>query len=206
MWAANDSLHYEQHIVANLKNLEEDVQFVHNGTLKKLPVILFTISGDDLGLHEILGLKSKYQGDKICRMCLISSKDFKDIIYLADTERKTKQWHEEVIADKSLWNENNIVDKCPFNEYQFYHFCNAPVADIMHNVLEGHACYLIGKVLTDIVAGESYILKMVNAGINDLLLKGAEGRNPPPPLVKKIYLDDIGGLIGLTAANNVKFY
>uniref|UniRef100_A0AC34Q340 JmjC domain-containing protein n=1 Tax=Panagrolaimus sp. JU765 TaxID=591449 RepID=A0AC34Q340_9BILA len=194
---------YRKYIVADLKELENGVEFVHKGIRRKLPVILFAIVADNLAANEIYGLKLKFVGDNICRNCTISKDEYLEFIFL-EKEKKTKDWYNEVIADESKWSENNIVAECPFNELKYYHICDAPVADLMHNVPEGHGRLLMGKVLTDIINARPFNFERLKACVKDFDFQFEERRNPLPVLSKEKITTD-RGLIGFTASQMIYF-
>uniref|UniRef100_A0AC34PZ75 JmjC domain-containing protein n=1 Tax=Panagrolaimus sp. JU765 TaxID=591449 RepID=A0AC34PZ75_9BILA len=174
------------HVVGELKELENGIEFMVNGEVKKLPVVLFAVVGDNLAIHEVFGLKKGFNADYCCRSCTINQAEMKADEHF-EKQRKTKEWYNVVINDAELRAEHGIQEECPFNDLKYYHFCDAPVADIMHNFLEGHCQYLLGRVLNDIMVVNTYNNRWLNSIIKDFKFQGGDARNPLDIITPKDY-------------------
>lgn len=115
---------------------ENGIDFEHNGIIRNVKVALSQISGDNLGLHSILGFSEGFCANFPCRRCKMHKKDCQTIT----TEnmsilRNMANYEQDVrISNLALTGINfeSVLNKLPY-----HHVTNMLVFDVMHDLLEG---------------------------------------------------------------------
>lgn len=140
--------------------------------------MLFQIVADNLGLHGAYGLKKSFRGQACCRVC--KSNRIKTSVELG--EMKTVEEYEAVVGNGNLdvMEANGIREKCAFHDLTYYHFIKAPTLDLMHDVLEGHAHYLLAHVFNEL--RRQFRNVPVNGLIETFVYKGKVRQNKPTAL------------------------
>ena len=131
-----------------LKTLAEDgIKINLLGEEITVHIILGTIIGDNLAVHQMLDMTTGFMHEFMCRVCLMDK-----------NTRKTA-----VVEDKRLirtiehynFNKNNSKlgynRVCPFNLIPNFHVIENYSADIMHDVFEGIAVYGMQAALDTLI-------------------------------------------------------
>lgn len=97
--------------------------------------------------------------------------------------------------------QNGIVSRCVFNDILNFHIARNPSADIMHDVWEGMAVYVLEGVLTHLIMVQNEItLEEVNNAIRNFSYGSLEAKNVPHSLEIQSYTEN--SVIGLKS--NIK--
>lgn len=162
------------------------------------------ITGDNLGMHSILGFTESFSGSHFCRLCLIN-KDDAQKVYTEDSPKmvmREKHFYEmqcqELESNPSKLSVFGLKRNSVLNSLQYFHVsCNFSL-DIMHDILEGVAQYEM-KLLFEYLA-ENFISKL------DLLSRiyafdygYLERKNRPT----RINLESSGNSIGLNSIQSL---
>lgn len=189
-----------------LQPLIDDVKILENDGLD-LPIstdqvygTVCQVTGDNLGMHSILGFTESFSGRYFCRLCLIE-KDNAQCVFSEDDPKVTlrcKEIFELHCKELSTLTHGSSVfglkRNCTLNSLKFFHVCNNFAFDIMHDVLEGVAQYemkLIFEHLTEKYLSKHELLSRIYAFDYGYL----ERKNRPT----KINLEHNGNSIGLNS-------
>ncbi|KAK2843712.1 hypothetical protein Q7C36_011927 [Tachysurus vachellii] len=158
------------------------------------------ITGDNLGMHGIMGFAESFSGRHFCRLCLIEKDDSQNV-YKEDDPKiilRGKELFEMHCSELQL----NPQKLCVFglkknstlNSLQYFHVCYNFSLDIMHDILEGVAQYeikLLLEYLSENVLSKPGLLSRIYAFDYGYL----ERKNRPT----RVNLDSIGNNIGLNS-------
>lgn len=158
------------------------------------------ITGDNLGMHTILGFNESFSSRHFCRLCLIEKSDAQTVYSEDDPKVVLRgkelfemhcQYLEENPQVKSIF---GLKRNSTLNSLTYFHVCNNYSFDIMHDLLEGVTQYeikLLFGYLTQHFISEKNLLSRIYAFDYGFL----ERKNRPT----KIILDSTGNGIGLNS-------
>lgn len=158
------------------------------------------ITGDNLGMHSILGFNESFSSRHFCRLCLIEKNDCQ-MVYSEDDPKIILRGKDlfdihcqSLREDPKLKSLYGLKRNSALNSLQYYHICNNYSFDIMHDLLEGVAQYevkLLFEYLTQHFISEQNLLSRIYGFDYGFL----ERKNRPT----KIILDSAGNGIGLNS-------
>lgn len=158
------------------------------------------ITGDNLGMHSILGFNESFNSHHFCRLCLIEKND-SQTVYSEDDPKVVLRGQEIFeIHCKSL-HENpqlrslyGLKKKSIINTLKYFHVSNNYSFDIMHDLLEGVVQYeiklLFGHLTQNFISEEDLLSRIYSFDYGFL-----ERKNRPT----KVILDSAGNSIGLNS-------
>ena len=158
------------------------------------------ITGDNLGMHGILGFVESFSGRYFCRLCLIEKDDAQNVYNEDDPKiilrgREVFEMHcNELQSDLHKLHVFGLKKNLTLNSLQFFHVCQNFSLDIMHDILEGVAQYemkLLLEYLSENVLSKSGLLSRIYAFDYGYL----ERKNRPT----RVNLDSSGNSIGLNS-------
>ncbi|XP_059362352.1 uncharacterized protein LOC132101422 isoform X1 [Carassius carassius] len=101
------------------------------------------VTGDNLGLHSLLGYVESFSANNFCRFCLVD-KQTSQTVFRDDDPRITlrnKALHDQhcndLMVDPTLPSTFGVKRQCLFNDLQYFHVSENYAVDIMHDILEG---------------------------------------------------------------------
>lgn len=151
-----------QPLIKDIKTLETDGLDLPFSNEKSYGTIT-QITGDNLGMHAILGFTESFSGNYFCRLCLID-KSSAQKVYSEDSQlmvmrgREVFEMHcNELQSNPQKTSVFGLKHNSSLNCLQFFHVCNNFSLDIMHDILEGVAQYEM-KLLFEYIS-ESFISK-----------------------------------------------
>lgn len=158
------------------------------------------ISGDNLGMHGILGFTESFNGRYFCRLCLIEKADAQSI-YSEDDPRIILRGRDlfemhlnDLRSDPQASHVFGLKRNSTLNSLQFYHVCFNYAFDIMHDILEGVAQFeikLLFEYLSENVLSKQDLLSRIYSFDYGYL----ERKNRPT----KLNLEGSGNSIGLNS-------
>lgn len=108
---------------------------------------LAQITGDNLGIHGILGFMESFSANYLCRFCL-TDKSSAQSVFSEDDPRVTlrspvlnHQHYTNLVDDPTLASSFGIKRKCILNTLQYFNIAENYAVDIMHDILEGVGQY-----------------------------------------------------------------
>lgn len=158
------------------------------------------VTGDNLGMHTILGFTESFSSHHFCRLCLIDKSDSQNV-YSEDNPKVVFRGKELFAVHCQSLQENpqlksvfGLKRNSALNTLAHFHVCNNYSFDIMHDLLEGVAQYeikLLFCYVTQNFISESDLLSRIYSFDYGFL----ERKNRPT----KIILDGSGNGIGLNS-------
>ncbi|XP_051741574.1 uncharacterized protein LOC127508052 isoform X1 [Ctenopharyngodon idella] len=158
------------------------------------------VTGDNLGLHCLLGFVESFRARNNCRFCLIE-KDYYQTVFCEDEPTvtlRTKETHlqhcKAMQSDPTLPHVCGVKRTCLLNTLQYFSVSDNFSVDIMHDVLEGVAQFELKLVLRYVQ--ESFLTaKELDGRLHSFNYGYMERRNRPPA----VKLDDQNNDLGINA-------
>ena len=186
-------------LINDIKALEScglDLPF----SAEKVHGTICQITGDNLGMHAILGFTESFSGCYFCRLCLTEKQDAQNDYNEDDPKiilrgKELFKMHCNVLqSDPQKLSVFGLKKNLILNSLQFFHVCHNFSLDIMHNILEGVAQFEL-KLLLEYLS-ENVLSKPDLLSRNYAFDYGyVERKNRPT----KINLDSSGNNIGLNS-------
>lgn len=161
------------------------IDIVVDNEVFKVYFQLALITGDNLGLNEILGFTSNFNSGCPCRVCRATIEQIKNLTKQDDKLLRTVKNYQE---DCNLNNPSvtGIAESCIFNQVIGFHVILCIILDIMHDILEGAANYTMVNILNDLIYNQnSFSLDFLNQRIECFQYGHLEGSNKIPIIEKK---------------------
>ncbi|ODM88275.1 hypothetical protein Ocin01_18408 [Orchesella cincta] len=149
-------------VVKELKDLwSNGITFNYNGHDLNFKIALAQVSGDNLGLHTLLGLLKVFTANYPCRRCKLHKNECRK----ATTECREKlrnldNYEEDVAAEDFPLTGINF--ESILNELPYLHVTQIYVFDIMHDILEGVAPDLLLNTINYFIKKKILTLDKLN--------------------------------------------
>lgn len=185
-------------LLPQLKKLERDgITIKYQGAERNFKVILYRLSADNLGFHQLIGLTRCFSGNNPCWMCKETAQTLKTVWILNPQKLRTRQQYDRLIQngtpqERLLY---GINAPCCLNELQHFHCMEDFSVDYMHDLHEGHFLRLIPRVVRDAIAA-GFTLDAINNAIMGFGLVGNDGNNPLRPIYLPTQVPENGDLLG----------
>jgi len=192
-----------QPLIDDIKTLEShglDLPF----STERVHGTICQITGDNLGMHAILGFTQSFSGHYFCRLCLIEKADAQNIYNEDDPKiilrgKDIFEMHcNELQSHPQKLSVFGLKRNSTLNSLQFFHVCHNVSLDIMHDILEGVAQYemkLLFEYLSENVLSKVDMFSRICAFDYGYL----ERKNRPT----RINLDGSGNNIGLNSTQTL---
>lgn len=163
-------------LIEELKNLEEvgiTVKLTDMSVTVKF--VLTVLSGDNLGLHSIMGLYESFMATNFCRICLITKTDSETQIEQDnDLLRKVPEYENDVL------NRKGIKEVCVWNDLPSFHIYENQTLDVMHDLMEGVHRYAMAHVIASLIEKQYFSLDQLNSRLKYSEYHSCEKNKPPP--------------------------
>ncbi|XP_048514964.1 uncharacterized protein LOC125501885 [Athalia rosae] len=131
-----------------------------SGIRTKVHFALSLISGDNLGLHAILGFNTSFNSNYSCRFCLADKPMLQGLLSENTEIIRTIENYSEDLSKLT----GGIKEPCIFNELSSFHVTENIYGDTMHDLFEGVCRYDMAKVLNHLI----FVDKLFSLGrLND---------------------------------------
>ncbi|XP_064625945.1 uncharacterized protein LOC135486776 [Lineus longissimus] len=143
-------------IVHDLKLLEsEGISIATSEGEARIRVILGQTTGDNLGLHSLLGFVESFSANYPCRTCSIAREDAQSATTENVSLLRTKETYEEdlQVDDVSL---TGVKRDSILNQLKSFHVIDNYAFDIMHDLLEG-VCLIEVKLTLQVLINQELI-------------------------------------------------
>ncbi|XP_048042264.1 uncharacterized protein LOC125265811 isoform X1 [Megalobrama amblycephala] len=149
---------------AILRPLVEDLKVLESSGIhvpfSKEPLFgtIALVTGDNLGMHTLLGFMESFSAHYFCRFCLVDKKTSQSIFSEDNTnvvlrnKALQEQHYADLLADPNITSSFGVKRTCLLNDLQYFHICDNYAPDIMHDILEGVGQYEI-KLLLEYLSG-----------------------------------------------------
>ena len=127
--------------------LETEGININNGTGQKTIFFrLALITGDNLGLHYMLGFRESFNQEKFCRFCLTNKKDINLVFNENQCELRSECDYDSDLAKNDV-KSTGIARECFFYGVGKFHPLINLYVHVVHDVLEGICRYDLGLIL-----------------------------------------------------------
>lgn len=161
---ANDRKNFGNHktlkpLLNELIKLDKKPIKLQNGP--KIFIRAFIVTGDNLGVHELLGFVQSFAANFPCRICKIPREYL--IIPHSEEEKfiRTVKSYEEDVKLKNV-TETGINHECIFNNLSYYHCIENSTCDTMHDIAEGVCRYVLSSLILHYVNEKNFSLDYLN--------------------------------------------
>jgi hypothetical protein len=149
-------------IVSELLDLwKNGINFINAGQQMNVKVALSQLSGDNLGIHTILGFSEGFNANFPCRRCKMKKSECQVAIQEDHSRIRTiTDYNNDIlVGNLSLTGINfeSVLNKLPY-----HHVTNMVVFDIMHDLLEGVIPDLLNLVLNLYISKKYFDLDKIN--------------------------------------------
>lgn len=169
-------------LIHDLKKLETEGILIktENGN-ERVHFTVVVVTGDNLGVHSVLGLVESFSANFFCRFCTLH----KTVTASLDTEDVTsircKENYEIDIEHKI-----GLKEQCIFHELTYFHVYNNICCDIMHDLYEGVHRYDMALIIQYLIDKKLITLELLNSRLKFFNYDSFE-KNVPQ--VKRSHLD-----------------
>ncbi|XP_064641285.1 uncharacterized protein LOC135496091 [Lineus longissimus] len=169
-------------IVDDLKVLESEGLLCDDGT--KVRVVLGQTTGDNLGLHGMLGFAEGYTANFPCHRCSMPRDDAHTATAEDDSLIRTVETYNRDIAVDDV-SRTGVKRMCPLNDLVEYHVTDNHVFDIMHDILEGVGLIEVKLVLKVIITEGVLTLDVINDRVVSFDYGFPESSNKPSVITEQ---------------------
>ncbi|KAI7811169.1 hypothetical protein IRJ41_011241 [Triplophysa rosa] len=157
------------------------------------------VTGDNLGMHTLLGFMESFSAHYFCRFCLVDKKTSQSVFSEDDTnvvlrnKALQEQHYVDLLTDPTISSSFGVKRTCLLNDLKYFHICDNYAPDIMHDILEGVGQYeikLFLEYLSGIISRQDICNRIYSFNYGYL-----ERKNRPT----RLNLDQEGNGIGLNA-------
>lgn len=142
---------------------------------------LALIIGDNLGIHSIIGFIESFSANYPCRICKIKKEDMKTKSYEDKTLLRDNDDYDADLLEGIPAN-SGIKEKCVWLKVSGFQLFKQVGVDVMHDILEGVAKYVMGLVLKKCIYRFKYFsLALLNDRLGTFAY-GPDARNKPVEL------------------------
>ncbi|KAB0790251.1 hypothetical protein PPYR_15412, partial [Photinus pyralis] len=103
---------------------------------------LGVITGDNLGLHQMLGFVESFSATHPCRICTVDTQKLAYMCYEDEQLLRNLTNYTEGLEEKNI-QKTGIKEKCVWLQISDFDLFNHVGVDVMHDILEGVAVYIM---------------------------------------------------------------
>ena len=161
------------------------------------------LTGDNLGLHAILGFVESFSANFFCRFCLTEHKCLHTVFNERNCVLRNITNYNNQLLEKNVAR-SGIKDTCIFNEIDDFHVLQNLSVDIQHDILEGILRYDLAIVLFHFICNaKRFSLDDLNLRLTGYKYGNYDNVNKPPHVSEKHLRN---GCIILSAAEMLNFF
>lgn len=186
-------------LIKELLELEQEgITFVQAGKEIRLPVVLFNLAGDNLGLNQLCGYRMWFRGDNACRICNLSYDEISTTSVMPVDRIKTNEDYMAAIFsdDDDVMKAANLAVNSSFNALGHFKIQDNPSVDVMHDLHQGHLRCLIPLVW---LSFPNY--DRVYYAVKSFPYAGHHKNNPPRAVERKYVTETLTGMTAAAIGN-----
>lgn len=134
---------------------KEGIRLKIDGETVHVYFVLGLILGDNLGIHEILGLTKSFVANFTCRFCKVHRNDLHVMCTERDSLLRTEIEYQQDVRMNNV-SETGIKSSCVFSYIPSFKVTNNISVDIMHDLYEGVCHYNLAQILNYLVFDKNY--------------------------------------------------
>lgn len=147
---------------------------------KTVKLVTSLILGDNLGLNQILGFNEGFQANVFCRICRCDKNITQKCVEKPIMLRNKLNYEDDVqIANSKL---TGIKENSIWNDLDNFHVTENYSLDVMHDVLEGVAHYVMIRVLRNFIENQFLDVELLNLRIETYDFTNCSNK---PPIISK---------------------
>lgn len=162
------------------------IDFDLNGVKTNVKVELAQLSGDNLGLHSILGFTEGFTANFPCRRCRLHRQECQKSFILNDANLRTVENYTADLRSNNF-SATGINFESVLNRLPYHHVTKMVVFDIMHDTFEGVGMDLVILLLQHLISQKFMTLDKLNHRIESFDY-GRHFCNTKPSIFKQSYL------------------
>lgn len=185
-------------IIRDMKLLETNGIKINNCIYK---VTIGTVTGDNLGINELLQMVKSFRAEHYCHVCEIDDKTAKYSTEEDTNLLRSPESYDSILAEglpKDKVHNKGVKQYSLLNNLNYFHTCTNFTADIMHDILEGCLPAAVKLFVKHIINLNIITLEEINQRIFQFNYGVIDKKNKPSP----ISLSKGGCLLGERAAQN----
>lgn len=126
-------------------------------------IVLTTILGDNLAIHESLGFTKGFNSTYFCRFCTVTREDSKkETVERKRNLRTIPKYQEHLMASTRGIESYGVKLPCQFASLKHFHPITNHAVDLMHDIFEGIAVYDVAKILQKLIDEKLITLDEIN--------------------------------------------
>lgn len=162
------------------------------GEVVNVKFCLIALTGDNLGVHTLLGFNESFSSNYYCRFCISPKNAMRSETVENREVLRRKENYEEHVAKKL-----GIKESCLWNKLANFHVYDNLCCDVMHDMFEGVLRYDMALVIFKLTQAKYFTVERLNARIKYFTYSNAEKNICPG--INKDHLSD-GGCLIMSAA------
>lgn len=168
-------------VISDLNNLSlHGVNVEVDGVQFNLKFRLAAITGDNLGLHTILGFSESFMANHPCRVCRCHKQDTRSMLKENPSMLRNCINYAQDVATNDV-SETGIKSACVWNGVHYFDLFTMTAVDVLHDLLEGACVYVLEVVLHGLIAARLVPLDTLNSMIESF--NYGPDRDSKPPLI-----------------------
>lgn len=108
------------------------------------------ITGDNLGLHSILGFVENFRANYACRICLADKTALNSLLFEDTSLLRTSENYEQQLMQKDT-SMTGIKDRCIWFRLDGFTLFEHTAVDVLHDFLEGTCRYTMHFLITELI-------------------------------------------------------
>lgn len=168
-----------QTLISELQDIQtQGIEIIVKGIKYKIYFVPSLVLGDNLGLNGILGFVESFALTHYCRICYCEPNEMKIMTKENTIKLRSKEKYE--TEAKSLnCSEAGVKEICVFNALNSFHVIDNSSVDVMHDVFEGVANYVMAQILLKLILEDDlFSIHFLNNALNTIDF-GFESSNVP---------------------------
>jgi len=171
------------HIVAELSSLWESgmrIRLVDTNCLREIKIRMSQLTGDNLGIHQVLGLNESFSSNYPCRFCKAHRTLCHKQIRSDPSPARTAS---DFTGPGAFTNpsETGVKERSIFYDLPYFCVSNNKAVDLMHDILEGVAKYDLNIVIPKLISKGFFDLNYLNSTIAAFNYGRIYSKTHPPP-------------------------
>ena len=180
-------------MINELQHLEQQgLDITVNGIKKNIKVTIGQISGDNLGMHGLLGFVESFSSNHPCRFCITDKPMLQQIFYERPEFVRTKEAHEVHVQSDNSVKDTGVTGRSLLSKLEHFHVLDNYTPDIMHDILEGICPYELKLVLHHFILNKLFTIDELNERIRCFNYGSEDSGNKPNEISKSSLISKEG--------------